>query len=181
MNDEKVSRRALKDRPEFKNKLKPLTCLQDTNVQKAVALMSEKNFGSVMVIDNEQRVIGVLTERDIMIKLVHKGREAEKTLVSEIMTKDVKVARESDDVLDWLRIMSNERFRRLPVVDDDGRIVCVFTQGDFVSYTWPELLFQAKELAKAGAMKNFPLLLFGGGLILYSILTVGAISFFASK
>ena len=181
MNEEKVSRRALKDRPEFKNKLKPLTCLQDTNVQKAVALMSEKNFGSVMVIDNEQRVIGVLTERDIMMKLVHEGREAKKTLVSEIMTKDVKVARESDDVLDWLRIMSNERFRRLPVVDDDGRIVCVFTQGDFVSYTWPELLFQAKELAKAGAMKNFPLLLFGGGLIFYSILTVSAISFFVSK
>ena len=181
MDDEKVSRRALKDRPEFKNKLKPLTCFQDTSVQKAVALMSEKNFGSVIVIDNEQRVIGVLTERDIMMKLVHKGREAEKTLVSEIMTKDVRVARETDDVLDWLRIMSNERFRRLPVVDDNGRIVCVFTQGDFVSYTWPELFFQAKELAKAGAMKNFPLLLFGGGLILYSILTVGAISFFASK
>ena len=181
MDNEKVSRRALKDRPEFKNKLKPLTCLQDTSVQKAVALMSEKNFGSVIVIDNEQRVIGVLTERDIMIKLVHKGREAEKTLVSEIMTKDVKVARESDDVLEWLSIMSNERFRRLPVVDDDGRIVCVFTQGDFVSYTWPELLFQARELAKAGAMKNFPLLLFGGGLILYLILTVSAISLFVSK
>ena len=181
MDNEKVSRRALKDRPEFKNKLKPLTCLQDTNVQKAVALMSEKNFGSVMVIDNEQRVIGVLTERDIMMKLVHKGREAEKTLVSEIMTKDVRVARETDDVLDWLRIMSNERFRRLPVVDDDGRIVCVFTQGDFVSYTWPELLFQARELAKAGAMRNFPLLLFGGGLIFYLILTVSAISFFVSK
>jgi hypothetical protein len=66
-------------------------------------------------------------------------------------------------------------------VDDNGKIVCVFTQGDFVSYTWPELLFQAKELAKAGAMKNFPLLLIGGGLILYSILTVGAFLFFASK
>ena len=181
MNDGKVSRRALKDRPEFKNKLKPLTCLQDTNVQNAVALMSEKNFGSVMVIDNEQRVIGVLTERDIMIKLVHKGRDAGKTLVSEIMTKDVRVARESDDVLDWLRIMSNERFRRLPVVDDSGRVVCVFTQGDFVSYTWPDLLFQAKELAKAGVMKNFSVWLIGGGLFLYSVLMLGVIVFMSSN
>ena len=161
MDDKKVSRRALKDRPEFKNKLKPLTCFQDTSVQKAVALMSEKNFGSVIVIDNEQRVIGVLTERDIMTKLVNKGREAEKTLVSEIMTKDVKVARESDDVLDWLSIMSNERFRRLPVVDDDGRIVCVFTQGDFVSYTWPELLFQARELAFGLGIERISMLKYG--------------------
>ena len=93
------------------------------------------------------------------------------------MTKDVKVARESDDIIDWLRIMSNERFRRLPVVDDSGRIVCVFTQGDFVSYTWPELIFQAKELAKAGVLKNLPILLIGGGLFIYALLTLGAIYF----
>jgi CBS domain-containing protein len=97
------------------------------------------------------------------------------------MTKDVKVARETDDVLDWLRIMSNERFRRLPVVDDSGRVVCVFTQGDFVSYTWPDLLFQAKELAKAGVMKNFSVWLIGGGLFLYSVLMLGVIVFMTSN
>tara|TARA_X000000950_G_C13668664_1_gene559016 strand:+ start:114 stop:656 length:543 start_codon:yes stop_codon:yes gene_type:complete len=177
MNNEKVYRRALKDRPEFKTKLKPLTCSKDTTVQKAVSSMAEKNFGSVVVVDSEQKVIGVLTERDIMMKLVHEGKRAEKTPVSEIMTKDVKVARESDDIIDWLRIMSNERFRRLPVVDDSGRIVCVFTQGDFVSYTWPELIFQAKELAKAGVLKNLPILLIGGGLFIYALLTLGAIYF----
>jgi len=181
MNVEKVSRRALKDRPEFKTKLKPLTCSEDTTVQVAVGLMSEKNFGSVVVTDNNQMVIGVLTERDILKKLVNERKGAEETLVSEIMTKDVKVARETDDVLDWLRIMSNERFRRLPVVDDSGRVVCVFTQGDFVSYTWPDLLFQAKELAKAGVMKNFSVWLIGGGLFLYSVLMLGVIVFMTSN
>ena len=181
MNVEKVSRRALKDRPEFKTKLKPLTYSEDTTVQIAVGLMSEKNFGSVVVTDNNQMVIGVLTERDILKKLVNERKGAEETLVSEIMTKDVKVARETDDVLDWLRIMSNERFRRLPVVDDSGRVVCVFTQGDFVSYTWPDLLFQAKELAKAGVMKNFSVWLIGGGLFLYSVLMLGVIVFMSSN
>jgi CBS-domain-containing membrane protein len=150
-------------------------------VQVAVGLMSEKNFGSVVVTDNNQMVIGVLTERDILKKLVNERKGAEETLVSEIMTKDVKVARETDDVLDWLRIMSNERFRRLPVVDDSGRVVCVFTQGDFVSYTWPDLLFQAKELAKAGVMKNFSVWLIGGGLFLYSVLMLGVIVFMSSN
>jgi CBS domain-containing protein len=168
MNVEKVSRRALKDRPEFKTKLKPLTCMGNTTVQVAVELMSEKNFGSVVVTDSNQLVIGVLTERDIMKKLVNERKKAEETLVSDIMTKDVKVARETDDVLDWLRIMSNETFRRLPVVDDAGRVVCVFTQGDFVSYTWPDLIFQAKELAKAGVMKNFPVWLFAAGVCFYT-------------
>ena len=142
-------RRALKDRPEFKTKMKPLTCTGDTSVKTAVKTMSEKNFGSVVVINEQQLIIGVLTERDIVKKLVNQGKSAEETLVSEIMTTDVKVARETDDVLDWLRIMSNERFRRLPVVDAGGRVICVFTQGDFVSYTWPDLIFHAKELAKA--------------------------------
>jgi CBS domain-containing protein len=68
-----------------------------------------------------------------MNKFVNKRKVAEETLVSEIMTKDVKVVRETEYVLDWFRIMSNGRFRRLPVVDESGRVVCVFTQGDFVS------------------------------------------------
>ena len=57
-------------------------------------------------------------------------------------------------LLDWMRIMSNERFRRLPVVDDEGRIKAVFTQGDFVSYTWPDLIYQMKSLAGATVSKK---------------------------
>ncbi len=171
------ARRALKDRPEFKTKLKPLTCTGSTTVRKAVQLMSEKNFGSVIVTGPNQEVVGVLTERDVMTKLVNKQKNAEDTLVSDLMTRDVKVARETDDVLDWLRIMSNERFRRLPVVDDAGRVVCVFTQGDFVSYTWPDLIFQAKELTKAGIMNNFAVWLIGGSIILYSLVMLVIILF----
>ena len=181
MNYSNRSRRALKDRPEFKTKMKPFTCTENTTVKKAVKTMSEKNIGSVVVTNEQKVVIGVLTERDIMKKVVNHGRNAEETLVSDIMSTDVKVARETDDVLDWLRIMSNERFRRLPVVDDDGRVICVFTQGDFVSYTWPDLIFQAKELAKAGVMKNFGVWLIGGGLVLYSLLMIAAIALVTSN
>ena len=78
--------------------------------------MSEKSFGSVMVPNNNQVIISVLTKKDIMNKFVNKRKVAEETLVSEIMTKDVKVVRETEYVLDWFRIMSNERFRRLPEV-----------------------------------------------------------------
>ena len=104
--------------------------------------------------DGDEKVIGVVTERDIMNKLVGKGLDAKKTALSAIMTENPRLARETDDMLDWLRIMSNERFRRLPVVDDDGRIKAVFTQGDFVSYTWPDLMNQMKSMATASFNKG---------------------------
>jgi CBS domain-containing protein len=160
----------LMDRPEYASKLKPLTATADTTVFDAVSAMSEKNYGSVIIVDDDQKVIGVVTERDVMNKLVGKGLDPNTTKLSEIMTADPRLARETDDMLDWLRVMSNERFRRLPVVDADGRIKAVFTQGDFVSYTWPDLIYQMKTIATATVFKNWPIFLIGGGIALYTLL-----------
>src|SRR6056297_1080304 len=108
---------ALKDRPEFASKPKPLCFPPTTTVADAVAAMSEKNFGSVVIVDSDQKVIGIATERDVMKKLVNQNKDPKTTTLNDIMTKDPQMARETDDVVDWMRIMSNERFRRLPVVD----------------------------------------------------------------
>ncbi|MFL2791947.1 MAG: cyclic nucleotide-binding/CBS domain-containing protein [Paracoccaceae bacterium] len=159
----------LMDRPEYQLKQQPLTCLPKTSVFDAVMKMTEKNYGAVVVVNEERKVIGVVTERDVMKKIVAPGLDASKTLVEEIMTKNPRLARETDDLIDWLRIMSNERFRRLPVVDDKGEIKAVFTQGDFVSYTWPDLMYQMKSIATATVSKNWALFLIGGGIALYSI------------
>ena len=134
--------------------------------------MGAKNYGAVIVVDGEQKVVGVVTERDVMNKLVAKELDAHTALLSDLMTENPRVARETDDMIDWLRIMSNERFRRLPVVDDDGHIKAVFTQGDFVSYTWPDLIYQMRPIATATVTKNWPFFLIGGGIALYSLVTV---------
>ncbi len=162
----------LMDRSEYPHKPKPLTCPPDRMVADAVAQMSEKNYGCVIITDPEDVVIGVVTERDIMIKLVGKGKDPNTTKLSEIMTENPRVAREDDSMLDWMRMMSNERFRRLPVVDDKGRIKAVFTQGDFVSYTWPDTFHQAKSIAKAAVLTNLHLVLIGGGVLVYMLGTL---------
>lgn len=162
----------LMDRPEYESKQKPMTRSPDTSVFDAVSAMSEKNYGSVVIVDPDNKVIGVVTERDVMNKLVGKGLDAKKTPLSAIMTENPRLARETDDMLDWLRIMSNERFRRLPVVDDEGRIKAMFTQGDFVSYTWPDLIYQIKAIANATVTKNQPVFLLAGGIALYSLILV---------
>ena len=126
----------LRDRPEFDRKDPPLTMRGEGLVKDAVAEMAAKNFGSVMIVDADGKVEGVVTERDILKRLVNENKDPAKTKLSEIMTKNPRTARADDDMLEWLRMMSNERFRRLPVVDDDGKLLTVLTQGDFVSYTW---------------------------------------------
>jgi CBS domain-containing protein len=162
----------LMDRPEYSLKQQPLTCSLDTTVLEAVLEMSEKNYGAIVVTDDQQKVVGVVTERDVMKKVVAKKLNATNTSVSEIMTTNPRVARETDDLIDWLRIMSNERFRRLPVVDENGQIKAVFTQGDFVSYTWPDLMYQMKSIATATVSKNWGVFLIGGGIALYSLIMI---------
>jgi CBS domain-containing protein len=162
----------LKDRPEYRSKKSPLTLSPETSVFNAVNKMFERNYGSVIVVDPDNKVIGVVTERDVMNKLVAKGLDATSTVLSDIMTSNPRLANETDDLIEWLRIMSNERFRRLPVVDDNGRIKAVFTQGDFVSYTWPDLVYQMKSIATATVMRNWGGVLIGGGIALYSLLMV---------
>ena len=77
------------------------------------------------------------------------------TKLKQIMTSPVKVAKRDDNLLTWLRQMSNERFRHVPVVDSNGKLINIMSQGDFVSYTWPDLIFQATQLAKASFLKGF--------------------------
>ena len=165
----------LKDRPEFKTKPKPVTFKKTDTISDAAKVMTEKNYGSVVIVDNDNKVIGICTERDILIKVVNNNLDPSKTRIEKIMTPNPRVGREDDDVLDWLRTMSNDRFRRLPVVDEEGRIKVIFTQGDFVSYTWPDLLYQATQMTKATLSKHFNLTSIIFMIILYSIAVIIAI------
>ncbi len=168
----------LVDRPEFKTKPKPVTFLGKEKVSQAIAVMADKNYGSVVIVDSKDKVVGIVTERDIVKKLVNNNMSPKTTKLEDIMTVNPRVANENDDVVDWLRIMSNDRFRRLPVVDADGKIKVIFTQGDFVSYTWPDLIFQASQLAKASFMKGFSintLLIF---MVIYGVALIAAMKAF---
>ena len=162
----------ISERSEFNNKPAPLTASATDSVLDAVKAMDERNFGSVIVVDENSKVTGMMTERDIFRRLVAAKRDPETTKVGDIMTTEIRTARADDELVDWLRIMSNERFRRLPVVDNEGKLIAVMSQGDFVSYTWPELLTQAKDLAKAtfGESLSFPMVLLS--ILAYTLLVV---------
>ena len=163
------------DRPEYKSKPKPVTFLGKDKVFQAITVMADKNYGSVVIVDTKEKVIGIVTERDIVKKLVKNNMSPKTTKLEDIMTPNPRVANENDDVVEWLRIMSNDRFRRLPVVDSTGKIKAIFTQGDFVSYTWPDLIFQATQLAKASFLKGFSVNTLLIMMLVYGVALIAAI------
>ncbi|MEM9739973.1 MAG: CBS domain-containing protein [Pseudomonadota bacterium] len=165
----------IKERSEYASKPKPMTAAPEDMIIDAVNRMSEKNYGAVVIVDGAQQVLGMVTERDIMKRVVNAGVNPDTTPLREIMTSDVRVAREDDNLLEWLRMMSNERFRRLPVVDEDGKLVSIMTQGDFVSYTWPDLMNQAMTFARSTVSTNYPIFLILGAGFLYTIIIAAAV------
>ena len=139
----------IKDRTDFTSKSTVMTFKPEDTVLTAAQAMSEKNYGAAVVVSPDYKPIGIVTERDFMRRLINKGLDPITTPLSAIMTTDLKLANGDDDLLDWLRLMSNERFRHLPVIDDQGKLISIMSQGDFVSYTWPELMVRVKEQAQA--------------------------------
>ena len=165
----------IKDRPEFRRKDTVLTMEADAMVATAVTVMSEKNYGAVVIVSPDQKPIGIVTERDFMRRLLAKGLDPTRTALRDIMTSDLKVAKPEDELLDWLRQMSNDRFRHVPVVDNDGRVITIMSQGDFVSYTWPELLSRLTEQAKATFELSPSMFAAFGGAVLFFLAVIAVI------
>ena len=161
----------ISERPEFKSKKPPLTFKENDSVFNAVKSMAKDNFGSVVIVDDKGNVRGIVTERDLMRKVIPNSMNPKTTKLKDIMTRPVKVASKDDDLIVWLRQMSNERFRHVPVVDKNGKLINVMSQGDFVSYTWPNLLYQVKEIAKENYFKANQVVLIILSLLIYTIVT----------
>ena len=164
------SRMTIAERTEYAQKPEPLTMRPGNTVREAVAAMSAHNYGCVVVTEEGGQIVGILTERDILKRLVDRDLDPATTRVGEIMTSNPRVARRDDPVVDWLRIMSNERFRRLPVVDEHGMLEAIFTQGDFVSYTWPELTRDGPAMVASPAVEWRPVVMIAGLIGVYTLL-----------
>jgi CBS domain-containing protein len=165
----------IEDRLEFKNKAPVFTLSPDDLVITAVKAMSDKNYGAVVVVDAAKKPLGIVTERDFMRRLLNDGRDPAKTKLSEIMTTNLKLAKGNDNLIEWLQQMSNERFRHLPVVDENGVLINMMSQGDFVSYTWPQLLNRVVEQARAEFNTNPSIYAALGAGVIFTLIIVAVI------
>ena|SRR5438270_847657 len=104
----------------------------DASVYDAVSLLAEKNIGALLVMDGE-KLVGLLSERDYTRKVMLRGKRSRDTIVSEIMSTDLKVVHPRIAVEDCLRLMTDKRVRHLPVLDGD-KVVGVISIGDLVKW-----------------------------------------------
>ena len=159
----------IKDNPNFQSKPKPVTFHADQMVSEALSVMCEKNIGSIIVVNEDHTVAGIVTERDMMIRVLGAKIDPETTPLAKIMSSDLSIATEDDDLVDWMHTMSNERFRHLPIVDAQNKLLNVLSQGDFVAYTYPDLYEKIKQDLKGRLGKYFPIL-----LIMFAAVTLGS-------
>ncbi len=120
------------------------------SVHDAACAMTTANCGSVLIIDGAGPMLGILTERDLMTRVLAKGLDPNATAVTQVMTRHPQCITPEVKVADAVLIMIERGFRHLPVVADDGRVIGVFSARDAL----PRELNTAVDLAEFNEQVN---------------------------
>lgn len=107
------------------------TLAPDSPIQEAARLMAECDVGAIPIGDND-RLVGMITDRDIAIRAVGLGKDAE-TPIQEVMTREIKYCFEDEDLQHVAQNMGDIQVRRLPVLNRDKRLVGIVALGDIAS------------------------------------------------
>ena len=108
---------------------KPCSIDADKPVAYAAKMMRDENVGLAPVVEGD-RLVGTLTDRDIAVRVVAEGRDPESTTVREVASTNLVTVDPQQDLEEALRLMAEHQVRRLPVVEEDGRLVGVVAQAD---------------------------------------------------
>jgi CBS domain-containing protein len=112
----------------------PATVTPETPLREAARLMQTQDVGIIPVVESSgsNRLVGVVTDRDIALRVVAEGRDATQSRVRDAMSGDLKTCKPGDDVSDVMDVMSREQVRRVPIVDERGMLVGIVAQADIV-------------------------------------------------
>lgn len=109
-----------------------------TSITDLVTLMDDERVGSVVVTDSG-RPVGIVTDRDVAIKVLKQGRDPAQTTAGDVMTEDVVTVDEDAGIFEVLSRMAEGEVRRIPAVDEDGELTGIVTFDDFVDLLGREL------------------------------------------
>jgi len=94
------------------------TISKDQSVRQALILMSEKNIGAIIIVDNNDFPIGIFSERDYARKIILKGKSSKDTLLDEVMTKELITVTKNYKIDQCMKIMNEKGIRHLPVLEN---------------------------------------------------------------
>lgn len=122
----------------------PASCSVNTNLGAAIEMLWNRNCGFLPVVDEQEKVIGVVTDRDLCIAMGTRNRLPGEMTVGEVLSPKLFYCKPEDDIHAALKIMGNKKVRRLPVVDSNRKLKGILAMDDIVLHA---------QSAKAG---NFP-------------------------
>jgi CBS domain-containing protein len=105
----------------------------------AASRMKEQNVGTLLVVDDNRRPIGIVTDRDLALRVVGPGLDPRATMVGQVMTARPRSAQEQTPIEDAVATMRSLGVRRLPVVDEDERLVGIVSLDDVLELVTEEL------------------------------------------
>jgi CBS domain-containing protein len=108
------------------------TLSEDATVYEALEILAEKQIGAVLVIGDNGKLVGIFTERDYARKLMLKGHFSKESKVKEYMSSNLKVVSPETSIMECMEIMTENRFRHLPVFRD-GKLCGIISIGDIVN------------------------------------------------
>jgi len=122
-----------------------VTLEPQATLAQAIGLLAEKRIGAVVICDSDLRIVGILSERDVVRVLGKSGADALQLNVVDVMTGKVTTCRESQTVNHTMEVMTRGRFRHLPV-EQDGRLAGIISIGDVVKRRIEEALREADQI-----------------------------------
>jgi len=113
----------------------PICCEANDPISKAAKSMKQHDVGAIPVVESQasQRLVGIVTDRDIVIKVLADGRPVDSSCVRDAMTTNPSACRTTDDVEKALKSMADRQVRRMPVVDESGRLMGIIAQADIAT------------------------------------------------
>lgn len=114
-------------------------------LESAIALLAQRRIGALVVLGPERRVIGILSERDIVRVLAEQGPAALSAQIAQVMTRKVSTCSESDTVSALMEQMTAGKFRHVPVIDRE-RLVGIISIGDVVKHRLGEMERESEAL-----------------------------------
>jgi CBS domain-containing protein len=108
---------------------RPTCVTADTPIARVAELMEAEDVGVIPIVDGD-RLVGMVTDRDIVVRAVAKGKDPRGMPVAEIQSRELVTVDPENNLSDALELMARYQVRRLPVVDDDERLVGVVSQAD---------------------------------------------------
>ena len=108
---------------------RPRAVTAETTVSEVAQLMKSEDIGSLPILDGEQ-LAGMVTDRDIVIRAIAEGKDPRGMPVREVASRELVTVNADQELSSALLLMASQQVRRLPVVDDDGRLVGILAQAD---------------------------------------------------